>query len=152
MTRALAALSVTAWLAAPARAEEPCYGPPASCDEPDPTYVMRRPQPLWQPLAVTGGGVALIVVGGVLQAIAISTMNQYNEAIGEDCADGGCDPDDVPSAISDLEDRALLENKLAVTSLVIGAVGAVAGLVWVMLDYPRPVRVSPGGFVAEVRF
>lgn len=115
---------------------------------------MQRPHALWKPLAVLGGGVALVGVGALLQWHASETMREYNDAIGQQCAEGGCTPEDVPEYITDLEDRAVLENRLAIGAVVIGGVAAIAGLVWTLLDYPRPVRaqLDRDTVTAELRF
>lgn len=149
--KALSSSALILALVAPAAADRTCSLPPGACDEP---IVMARPHPLWQPLTVLGGGVVLVGVGALLQLDANATMRDYNAAIGQACAEGGCTPEDVPAHITALEDSAILKNRLAVTTIVIGGIAAIAGLVWTLLDYPRPVRaqVTRDTVSAELRF
>ncbi len=131
------------------------FAAPAAAD-PEPPFVMRRPQPLWQPLSLLGGGVALAGIGALFQLRANSLYDDYNDAIASECAEGGCAPDEIPQSIRDLRTSGDRSHAIGLTSMILGGVGVVGGLVWLMIDYPRPVRldVAPDrvGVVAEVEF
>lgn len=92
----------------------------------------------WKPWAVAGGGVALAGVGFLVQLAAQSNMDQYDAELRRECT-AGCLPDDLPQSTRDLESRALLENKIAVGTMIAGGLVAAAGLTMVILNAPREV-------------
>jgi hypothetical protein len=107
--------------------------------------------PTWLPWTVFGGGLALAGVGGLVQYLASSDMNQYDRDISTACGGTGCAPtvpipgDTMggmmpnPNIHTDLKDRAQLENKLAIGVMTVGFGAAIAGGVMLYMNRGRTV-------------
>ncbi len=101
--------------------------------------VATRKWAAWKPWAVVGAGAVIGGLGGLVQLSAIDQMNKYNDAIGEDCADGGCDPDAVPAGTANFETTALFRNKVAIGMMVTGGAVLVTGAVLVVMNREKIV-------------
>jgi len=114
--------------------------------------VTKRRWANWKPWTVVIAGMVVGGVGGILQWQASGTMKDYERAIARECADTGCAPEDLagtPTAA--LEDRALLENKIAIGMMAAGGAVVVTGAVLVFMNrqytvYPesKPIPATPG--------
>jgi hypothetical protein len=94
----------------------------------------------WKPLAVVVAGGVVAGAGGLLQWQSIRHMEDYDRAIGRECADGGCSAEELagtPTAA--LKRRALLENKLAVGMLATGGAALVTGAVLMLMNRSHTV-------------
>lgn len=100
--------------------------------------VTQRRWATWKPWAVVGGGGALLLVGGLLQWRARADLDQYEATIAIECA-MGCRPGEASASTLALEDRALLENRLAIATMVTGGIAVAAGVALVFLNRPREV-------------
>ena len=122
------------------------------------------------PLSVVAGGLALAVVGGVMQNQAVSNMSSYDSEIDSRCGPPihGCFPGIVPQEVLDLETRAQWQNRMGIGMMLAGGVIVSAGLTLVLLNKPQGQRVEKpskparivvptisgkgGGVVAKFRF
>jgi hypothetical protein len=96
--------------------------------------------PGWIPWVVFGGGLAIAGVGGLIQLNATDLRDDYDRTIARDCRENGCDLTDPKYA--DLADKltsAKLRNKIAISVIAVGAAGAVAGGVMLVLNRGRTV-------------
>jgi hypothetical protein len=105
----------------------------------------------WKPWVVFGGGVAVGVVGGLLETFAASRMSEYNSALVRDCAHS-CTA--IPAADVELERSAQHYDTAA--WIVIGAGGAAtaAGIALLYANRGRTVypeaHAVPGGAVVSI--
>lgn len=84
-------------------------------------------------LAIIGGGMAFVALGGVLQWRADANFTSYDQSFFARCGQTGCLDSDIP----DLEDQrqtAQLQARLAVGSYVIGGALVATGLVLAYRD------------------
>jgi hypothetical protein len=96
--------------------------------------------PGWIPWLVFGGGLAVAGVGGLIQYSASDLMDDYDSTIARDCAVTGCDLTDPQYAeLVDKRDSAELRNKVAIGVITVGAVGAIAGGVMLVMNRGRTV-------------
>jgi hypothetical protein len=96
--------------------------------------------PGWIPWVVFGGGLAVAGVGGLIQFNASDLMDDYDRTIARDCAVMGCDLTDPKYAdLVDKRKSAEFRNKVAISVITVGAVGAVAGGVMLVLNRGRTV-------------
>jgi len=103
-----------------------------------------RRYPEWVPWTVAGAGVAVTLVGALLNASAVADIDKYDREIARSCPDG-CVYDDLPEAVRDLQSRATWERRAAATSFVLGGAALVTGATLVYLNRPREVRVDTEG-------
>ena len=94
----------------------------------------------WVPWTVFGGGLAVVGIGGLVQYIASGNMDLYDRGISRDCAGTGCAPNTVDTTS---KNRALTENKIAISVMTVGIATAVVG--GVMLYMNRGQTVYEGG-------
>jgi len=93
---------------------------------------------LWPPLAVAGGGAALIGVGFLFHFLSNDNIDQFAEEVAIQCP-SGCylpgGPGQPTLAVSTLElrDRGHLERKLAIGSWILGAAALAGGVTWTVL-------------------
>jgi hypothetical protein len=116
----------------------------------------------WKPWAVVGAGALVGGVGGLAQWQAMAKMDEYERRVDRECADTGCTPAELEAEeLADLDDQALLWNKVAIGMMAVGGAVVVSGAVLVFMNreytvYPetapgRPPAVSitplplPGG-------
>jgi hypothetical protein len=96
--------------------------------------------PGWIPWLVFGGGLAVAGVGGLIQFNASDLMDDYDRTIARDCAMMGCDLGDPKYAdLVDKRKSAEFRNKVAISVITVGAVGAVAGGVMLVLNRGQTV-------------
>jgi hypothetical protein len=92
----------------------------------------------WKPWAVVGGGIAVAMMGGLMHRISAANFAAFDREFTLRCAAGkGCRDDEVPDLAERL-DRAHMQQKLAVSSYVMGGVAMAAGMLLVSLNGPRP--------------
>ena len=93
----------------------------------------------WKPWAVVGSGAAAVGLGVLLQLEARSDFAQYRDTLAIECALRPCHDDDIPPSARDLRDRARLEDRMSVGTMIVGGVAVVTGLALVILNRPYPV-------------
>ncbi|HTE53782.1 MAG TPA: hypothetical protein VK698_23165 [Kofleriaceae bacterium] len=112
--------------------------------------VIQQPWPSWKPWAVTGTGAGLMLLGGLLELKARADMDRHDADLEQMCMDDGCSQGEIGRALADLESRAELEDRIAITAAITGGAVAVTGLVWVYLNRPRTVMPGESGFALRV--
>ncbi|HEX5063390.1 MAG TPA: hypothetical protein VFV99_28635 [Kofleriaceae bacterium] len=96
--------------------------------------------PGWIPWVVFGGGLAVAGVGGLIQINANDLMDDYDRTIARDCANVGCDLTDAKyDDLNNKRDKAEFRNKIAISVMTVGAVGAIAGGVMLVMNRGRTV-------------
>jgi hypothetical protein len=112
----------------------------------------------WVPFDVMGTGLGVAGIGALVQYMASSDHDRYYSLVGRECAPLGC----APGYEQDLKDRAILENRIAIATIGVGAATLVTGGVMLYLNRARtvytqdaqpPVVVAPqrGGGTVNVR-
>lgn len=112
----------------------------------------------WKPWAVAGGGAVLSGLGALLDLKAKSDLDAFNRGLAIGCPQTPCTPINGSHAST-----ALLENKIAISTIVVGAALVVTGVTLVILNRPRtliakdaviePIAMPGGGGVMfEGRF
>jgi hypothetical protein len=96
------------------------------------------------PIAVTGGGAALVALGAFLQHKAEVTMRRYDGRLRSECP-LGCAPWNTPPQVDAIRERAELGNRIANIALVTGALVGTTGLVLFYLNRSRVVRLDDPG-------
>jgi tetratricopeptide (TPR) repeat protein len=96
--------------------------------------------PEWIPWVVFGSGLAVASAGGLIQYSASDLMDDYDRTIARDCAVMGCDLSDPRYAeLVDQRQRAQMRNKIAIGVIGVGAAGAIAGGVMLVMNRGRTV-------------
>jgi hypothetical protein len=110
-------------------------------------HVVHR-YPGWLPWTVFGGGLAFVGFGGLIQYEATQSMSSYDRQVSTNCAGTGCTPDQLKAFSAD-KDNAQRDNKIAISVMTVGAVGAVVGGVLLYMNRGRTVYEdsSPKGVV-----
>jgi hypothetical protein len=94
----------------------------------------------WKPWAVVGGGTAVALAGGAMHWLSRSNFSEFDRKFNALCEQAeGCAEGEVPALIDQL-DRADRQQKIAVTSYIIGGTTLATGLVLVYLNRPRIIR------------
>ncbi len=111
--------------------------------------ITRRRWATWKPWTVAGAGFVLAGFGGLLQWKAVSDMDSYEENVKMDCPSGCYQPGTpgaeanpdatISGAVQDIKDRALLENKIAIGTMITGGAVLAAGIAMVILNRPQRV-------------
>jgi tetratricopeptide (TPR) repeat protein len=96
--------------------------------------------PTWIPWVVTGGGLVVAGLGGVLQWQAFGQMRAYDADITRNCSINGCD---VAMTNEQLRQDAIRNNKIAISVITVGATAAVTGGVMLFLNRGRTVYEQP---------
>jgi len=114
-----------------------------------PTTIVRRWSP-WKPWLAVGGGAALLITGGLLEARSYSNFQTYNREFDAACAHGCGGPTQpaVPDSIDSREHRARIENDAAIAMFVGGGAALIVGAIGVYLNQPheaveKPMTVTP---------
>lgn len=107
---------------------------------PPPARMTRR-WAQWKSWTVLGLGLSTGAAGVALHWRANANMQQYRDARRGACLPFGCEPDEVPAHLIDLERRALTQERLAIAADIVGGLATVAGLA--MLYANRPIVVHP---------
>jgi hypothetical protein len=96
--------------------------------------------PTWVPWLVTGAGLTVIGIGGLIEYQSFRTMDEYDRALVPACFDTGCDAaHPLPASIAATKDRAELQNKIAVGVMTAGIATVITGGVLVYLNRARTV-------------
>lgn len=95
----------------------------------------------WVPWAITGGGLALVGIGGLFHASASGKVRDFDQWVAD------CERDTGSACAIDAEAQALKDagesrQRLAQISYGIGAAAVVTGVVFVMINRPRPYRID----------
>jgi hypothetical protein len=93
----------------------------------------------WIPWTTFGAGLVVAGLGGLLELEARQNLASYNEQEDNACR-RGCPPGQLST---DLRERALLEDKIAVGLIAAGAAGAAVGVAMVYLNRGRVVHDAP---------
>jgi hypothetical protein len=97
----------------------------------DATVTRTRWKP-WMPWAVAGGGAVLSGLAVLLDLKASSDLDAFNRGLATGCPTTPCTPINGSNAST-----ALLENKIAISTMVVGAALVVTGVTLVILNRPR---------------
>lgn len=99
----------------------------------------------WKPWAVVGAGALVGVAGGVLHWRAAADFRGFDNAFKRlDCADaGGCEEDTLSSFAGQLQ-RAVWEQRIAVTAYAVGGVVLATGLTMAYVNRPRLAESEAG--------
>lgn len=113
------------------------------------TPLVRR-YPKWLPFAVFGGGATIAITGGILHTLSRRDFRGFDDSVE---ATAGFPPTAV-SGDQGLHDRAVLEQRLAIGSYVLGGLALIASGVLYAINQPRPVDIVPArrGVAVIVRF
>lgn len=111
----------------------------------------------WKPWLVFGGGLALVAVGGGLDAIASSQMSTFDNNLASQCGTTGCNGPTSQQKISvSARDSAKLESRIGVGVLAVGAAATVTGAVLLYVNRSHTVyehaMVTPTAGGAAVSF
>ncbi len=106
----------------------------------DLTRYKRRFAP-WVPWAVAGGGVAVIALGGILHASAISDFDEFDSSI-RACEEETQMACEITSDQQSMRDGGDTKQTIAVVSYVVGATALVTGVALVLINRPRPYRID----------
>lgn len=98
----------------------------------------------WVPWTVVGAGAAVTLAGVLLSRAAGSNIGQYDAEIDSTCPNG-CRESTLPGAVLDLQSRATLEDRLAVSSFILGGATLATGAALVYLNRLRRVPVDSNG-------
>lgn len=99
--------------------------------------------PAWIPWVVFGSGMTVAAFGGFIEYSASSMMNDYDNRIATNCAGAGCNLGDTTNQmyvdLNKTHDRAQRLDKVGITVISIGAIGAVAGGVMLVMNRGKTV-------------
>jgi hypothetical protein len=99
--------------------------------------------PAWIPWVVFGSGMTVAAFGGFIEYSAASTMNDFDNRVATNCAMNGCDLSDTTNQmyvdLNKTHARAERLDKIGITVISIGAVGAVAGGVMLVMNRGKTV-------------
>jgi hypothetical protein len=98
----------------------------------------------WLPWSIVAGGLAIALGGGTMHWRAAGNFDSFDQDFNELCAGNGCLQSEVPE-LADKLDRAEMQQKIALTSYIVGGVVVTTGLVMVFLNQPRFVRKDRAG-------
>jgi hypothetical protein len=95
----------------------------------------------WKPWAVVGGGVAVAMMGGAMHRLSAASFTAYDREFTRRCWPG-CVLAETPDLTERLH-RAHMQQKLAVSSYVIGGVAMATGMLLMSLNAPQPSSRQP---------
>ena len=98
--------------------------------------------PTWIPWVVFGGGLVVAGFGGVIEANAFSDMSAFDKQVSSQCQTTGSDLS-MNTTLRDQRDSAQRRDKIGVAIISVGAVGAVAGGVLLVLNRGKTVYEQP---------
>ena len=105
-------------------------------------YERRWPQ--WIPWTVFGAGVALTAIGVGVQVSAAADIDAFEAEVSRLCP-AGCNTQELPGAVADLESRGLAKNRAAVALLASGGSAIAAGVALLVANRLRRVDVDATG-------
>jgi hypothetical protein len=106
--------------------------------------------PGWIPWMVFGSGLAIAGIGGLIEYNAQDKMSEYDRTIARDCAIMGCNLNDgsaLSNELNQTRQQAEFRDKVAITVITVGVVGAAAGGVMLFMNRGQTVYDNS----AEVR-
>jgi tetratricopeptide (TPR) repeat protein len=103
-------------------------------------FTRQRRWRAWKPWAVVAGGAGLALLGAAVQWRASAKMDDFRDAVSA-CGLAGCPAGDPAF---DLESRATLYNRIAISMWVTGGATVVAGLVGVYMNREKLVPMESG--------
>jgi len=89
---------------------------------------------LWIPWAVVGAGAGVVGLGAIAQALAVNDHDRYYDRVARECAPAGCDA----GFAADLQDQAIIENRVAIGLFTVGAAALITGGIMVYMNRGRP--------------
>lgn len=114
------------------------------------TTIDRRHWAVWKPWTVVGGSAGVLLASAFLRWRAGVGFDRFDRAFSsEETCRAGCRDEDVPSAIRDMKNQAVLQNRLGIAGFVLGGVGLISGVALAILNQPTSHRVDESGiFIA----
>jgi len=100
--------------------------------------IEKRRWPMWTPWAVVAAGVAVAAVGAGLETQAFAQRKAAADTLRDRCHTLMCEPTSPPSPY----DRAVTENRLAITAFAAAGTAVAVGLALVWLNQPRAHRTE----------
>ena len=97
--------------------------------------------PAWLPWTVTGAGVLVAGIGGILHASAISDYDEF-DAWAQQCEEESQMACAVTPEAQSLRDGGDTKQSVAGVMYAVGGVAVAAGLTLVLLNRPRPYRID----------
>jgi len=102
------------------------------------TTTTRRWTP-WKPWAIAAAGAAGAGLGVLFELDARSNLDEYGQALRDQCMARPCFPSDLPPLAQSALSRAQLDRGIAISAFVAGGAAVVTGLTLVILNRPRTV-------------
>ncbi len=111
---------------------------------------VKRPFKKWLPWTVAGSGAAVAVLGGILHWRAKTNYEGFDSEFDALFPDNGALETDIPGDLSGRLTRADWQQRIGVTSYLLGGTALATGLVLVFLNQPTTTQVDkPGTEVKE---
>ncbi|HUS31914.1 MAG TPA: tetratricopeptide repeat protein [Kofleriaceae bacterium] len=98
--------------------------------------------PTWIPWVVFGGGLVVAGFGGVIEATAFSNMSTFDKQVSSNCQTTGCDLN-TNQSLRDQRDDAKTLGNIGIAIISVGAAGAVAGGVLLVMNRGQTVYEQP---------
>lgn len=95
----------------------------------------------WKPWAVASAGALVVGAGVLVELDARAKLDDYRAALRTECGEAGCQGGLVSRQTAVLEDQARTRDRIAVTLMIAGGVGAAVGVTMLVLN--RPVTEIP---------
>lgn len=102
--------------------------------------ISKRRWPGWQPWAMAGAGTAVVLLGGSLHWRSGINFTEFDTEFDKACPNLGCPEDSIPDELDSQLTRARWQQRIAVTSYVVGGAALVSGMVMVFLNRPQLFR------------
>ena len=104
--------------------------------------IVHRWSASWMPWLVTGAGLVVAGIGGLVDYQASRDMSSYDRALVTACLDVGCGPSHpLPPSLADQKTSAQRESAIGIGVIGVGVAGAIAGGVLVYMN--RGIRMTP---------
>jgi hypothetical protein len=113
--------------------------------------VVHRWNATWMPWVIFGGSLAVVGVGAGIEFIARNDMSSYDQRVTSACAVTGCNLENpmtpaekmVADDLNDQRETAEFRDKVAISVISVGAVGAVIGGVMLFMNRGQTVYEDP---------
>lgn len=100
--------------------------------------------PTWIPWVVFGGGLAVAGFGVLVELDARDRMNEYDQRVASSCAVNGCNDAMLTElGLKDARQSAETRDKIAISVISVGAVGAAIGGVLLFMNRGKTVYEDP---------